>query len=705
MCALSTSAMNLSGPLEPERVRQGRVGWNFLDVMEVRPALGRGFLSEEDLPGAPPVAILTFEFWRRHGGDPGLVGRSLRLDGKDVLVVGVLPPGFDLGHRVAHMELFTPLALTGVERANRGRHWLTAIGRLRDGATARDAEEELKAVHARLLAANPGNNHGQTVRVAPLRDEVVKDAKGTLWALLGAVGFVLLIACSNVANLLLARGSRRSLELAVRSALGAGRARVFRLLMAESFLLGLLGAALGWFASRMVLSGLAALLGIPEASGGAWAQAAFALALSLAAALLSGLLPASRFSAVDPGPALRDGVRASGTPGQHRLAALLVASETALATALLIGAGLLLRTLVHLQTVTPGFDPAAIVIQVALPASRYPGNGPQGDFARRIQARLAAIPGVEAAAVMDNLPLSGSMRQAGYDLEPGVPSEADQMSFCYRSSPGYFRAMGIPMARGRDFEPGDTGATIVTESFARRHWGAEDPVGRRVYIDAEDRYGMTILGVVGDVRHESLAVPARPGFYMPLLDPGPAYITAPGLVLVVRAKAPPAALLPAFRAALREVDPDLPLGPVRTMADLMDLNRKDARARGILFGGFALLALVLAGAGIFGVVSYLTGMRQREMGIRAALGADRDDLLGLVVGQGLRMVGAGGAAGLLLAFLLARGLRAQLYGVGTVDPVAYGLAAAVVGLGGLLACLAPALRASRVDPAVALRAE
>lgn len=705
MCALSTGAVNLSGALEPERVRQGRVSWNFLDVLDVRPALGRGFLPSEDAPGAPRVALLTHEFWRRHGGDPAMVGRSLRLDGNDVLVVGVLPPGFDLGHRVAHMEIFTPLALTGAERASRNRHWLTAVARLQDGVSPRAAEEELKSICARILAAEPGNNHGQTARVAPLRDEVVKDAKGTLWALLGAVGFVFLIACSNVANLLLARASRRSLELAVRSALGAGRARVFRLLMAESFLLGLLGAILGWAASRMVLTGLAALLGIPESSGGAWGQAAFALALSLAAALLSGLLPASRFSAVDPGPALRDGLRTSGTPGQHRLAGLLVAAETALATALLIGAGLLIRTLVNLQRVTPGFDPAAIVVQVALPASKYPGNGPQGEFARRIQARLEAIPGVEAASVMDNLPLSGSMRQAGYDLEPGVPSQADQLAFCYRSAPGYFRSMGIPLVRGRDFEPGDANAALVSESFARRHWGAQDPVGRRVFIDAEDRHAMTILGVVGDVRHESLAMPARPGFYMPLLDPGPAYITAPGLVLVVRAKVPPAALLPAFKQALREVDADLPLGPVRTMEELMDLNRKDARARGILFGGFSLLALVLAGAGIFGVVSYLTGMRQREMGIRAALGADRDDLLGLVMGQGLRMVAAGGAAGLVLAILLARGLQSQLHGVGTLDPVAYGLAAGLVALGGLLACLVPALRAARVDPAVALRAE
>lgn len=704
MCALSTGAMNLSGGQEPERVRLGRVSWNFLDVLEVRPFLGRGFLPEEDAPGAPRVALLTHAFWRRHGGDPGLVGRSLRLDGTDVLVVGVLPPGFDLGLRVGGSEIFMPLALTGAERANRGRHWLTAVARLRDGATAREAEEELKSVAARILAASPGLAHGQTVRVAPLRDEVVKDARGTLWALLGAVGFVLLIACSNVANLLLARGSRRGLELAVRSAMGAGRARMFRLLLAESFLLGLLGAVLGWFAARMVVSGLAVLLGLPPAAGGL-PEALLALALSLASALLSGLLPASRFSAVDPGSALRDGVRTSGTPGQHRLAGLLVAAETALATALLIGAGLLLRTLVHLQTVAPGFDPSAIIIQVSLPASRYPGNAAQGDFARRIQARLEAVPGVLGASVMDNLPLSGSMRQAGYDLEPGVPSQADQLAFCYRAAPGLFKALGVPLVRGRDFEPTDTAATLVTESFARRHWGAQDPLGRKVFIDAEDRGGMTVLGVVGDVRHESLAAPVRPGFYMPLLDPEPAYITAPGLVLVVRAAAPPAALLPSFRQALREVDPDLPLGAVRTMADLMDLNRKDARARGILFGGFALLALVLAGAGIFGVVSYLTGMRRREMGIRAALGADRNDLLGLVVGQGLRMVAAGGAAGLVLAFALARGLQSQLHGVGPLDPVAYGLAAGLVGLGGVLACLAPALRAARVDPAVALRAE
>lgn len=710
LCALSTTAMNLAGDAEPERVRVGRVSWTFLPVLQVRPLLGRGFTSEEDAPGAARVALLTYEFWRRHGGDPALVGRSLRLDGMDTLVVGVMPPGFEFLHRLKGSDLFMPLALTAAERSSRNRHWLTGVARLRDGATAAQAEGELKAVCDRIQRAEPDSNTGYTARVAALQDEVVKDARGTLWALLGAVGFVLLIACANVANLLLARGSRRNLELAVRSALGATRPRLFRLLLAESCLLGLLGGILGLGASRLVTAGLGALLGLPPgAAQGAgprvFAPAAAALALSLAAALLSGLVPASRFSALDAGPALRDGARGAGTPGQRRLSRLLVAGETALATALLIGAGLLLRTLRHLQTVDPGFDPAAIVIQVALPGTAYRGNGPQGDFARRIQARLEAIPGVTAAGVMDNLPLSGSMRQAGYDLAPGLPPKPDQLAFCYRASPGCFRAMGIPLVRGRDFEPGDREAAIVTESFARRHWPGQDPLGRRLFIAEEDHHGMIILGVVGDVSHESLALPARPGFYVPLLDPEPAYLTAPGLVLVIRARTPPAALLPAFRLALRDVDPALPLGPVRTMADLMDQNRRDARARGILFGGFALLALGLVGAGTFGVVSYLTGMRLRELGIRAALGADRAELLVLALGQGLRMLALGGAAGLVMALLLARTLRSQLAGVGPLDPGAYALSLVLVAGCGLLACLVPAWRAARVDPASLLRTE
>ncbi len=705
LCALSSGAMNLAGGVEPERVRVGRVSGNFLDVLQVRPRLGRGFLPEEDAPGAPRAALLTWEFWNRHGADPSLVGRTLRLDGVDTLVVGVMPPGFELAHRIAKSDIFMPLALTAAERANRQRHWLTAVARLQEGATPRDAEAELRAVCDRIARTDPGTNQGFTARVAPLRDELVKDARGTLLALLGAVGFVLLIACTNVANLLLARGSRRGLELAVRSAMGADRGRIFRLFMVESCLLGVLGGALGFVAARAVGSGLALLLALPDGTGGGWAQLAFAVGVSLAAAMGAGVVPAWRFSGADSRPALRDGGRTSGTRAQHRLSGLLVAAETALATALLIGAGLLLRTLASLQGVDPGFDPRTIAIQVTLPASTYRGNAPQGDFARRIQARLEAIPGVISAGVMDNLPLSGSMRQAGYDLEPGSQGRPDQEAFCYRASPGTFRTLGIPLVRGRDFEPTDTATTIITESFARRHWAGQDPLGRRVFIDADDHFGMTIVGVVGDVRHESLAVPTRPGFYMPLLDPGPAYITAPGLVLVVRAQVPPAALQGALRQALREVDPELPLGPVRTMGELMDQNLKDARARGILFGGFSLLALVLAGAGIFGVVSYLTSMRTRELGVRAALGARRSDLLALVLGGGMRMLAAGGGAGLLLAFALARTLRSQLHGVGTVDPAAYGLAAGLVALCGGLACLAPALRASRVDPAVALRSE
>jgi predicted permease len=705
LCALSTTAMNLGGGLEPERVKVGRVSWNFLDVLRTAPALGRGFVPEEDAPGAARVALLTHEFWRRHGGDPALVGRSLRLDGVDVQVVGILAPGFDFLHRTAHSDLFMPLALTGPERANRQRHWLTGVGRLRPGVSPRQAEQELGAICGRIEKASPGTNDGYTAQVAPLRDEIVKDARATLWTLLGAVAFVLLIACANVANLLLARSSRRTLELGVRAALGADRGRVRRLLLAESILLGLLGGLLGLAACRAVQGGLAATLGLPGIPSEGWGTLPAALVLALASAILSGLLPAQRFSRGEPGKALQEGARGLGAPAHHRLTRLLVAAETALATALLIGAGLLTRTLIHLQTVAPGFDPAAIVIQVALPASRYPGNAAQGDFAARIKARLEAIPGVESAGVMDNLPLSGSMRSAGYDVDPGTPSAPDQEAFCYRASPGTFRSLGIPLLRGRDFEPADRDAAVVSESVARRHWKDQDPLGKRLYIDTEPRHGMTIVGVAGDVRHASLAAGPRAGFYMPLLDPGPPAITAPGVVLVVRARASAGALAPAFRQALRELDPELPLGPVRTMGDLMDQNRKDARARGILFGGFSLLALALSGAGIFGVVSFLTGMRLREMGIRAALGAGAWEIAGLVVGQGLRMIAAGAAAGLLLALALSRALHAQLAGVGSMDPATYAAAASLVAACGILACAAPALRASRVDPAECLRSE
>ena len=702
LCALSTGAMNLAGDGEPARVRVGRVSWNFLATLEVTPALGRGFLPEEDTPGAPKVALVTYEFWRKRGSDPAMVGRSLRLDGVDTQVVGVLPPGFDLAHRVAHSELFTPLALTPAELANRQRHWLTAVARLEGGATRSEAQDELKAVCERIAVMDPQNNAGYSARLSPLRDEGVKDAKGTLWALEGAVLFVFLIACTNVANLLLARGFRRQPELGVRAALGADRSRLIRLLLAESAVLGLLGGALGLLVCGWLLTGLASLLGLPPGTGDFWSLLPAAFGLSVAGALLSGALPISRFSAVHPGQAMRDGARSTPTPGQHRLSRWLVAAETALATALLVGAGLLVRTLVHLQTVKPGFEPKAIILQVALPGPRYRGNASQGEFARRAQARLEALPGVQAVGVMDNLPLSGSMRQAGYGVD-GLPDQPDQEAFCYRAAPGYFRAMGIPLSRGRDFDPSDRSVAIVTDSFARRHWPGQDPLGHRLSLEADDPHGLTIIGVVGDVSHESLALPPRPGFYTNLLDPEPAYLTAPGLVLVIKAQSPPAALLPALRAAVRDLDPDLPLGTVKTMADFMDQSRQDARNRGLLFGGFSLLALVLAGAGMFGVVSFLTGMRVREMGIRAALGASRGDLSALVLGQGLRMLAAGGVAGLLLALALARALQGQLHGVSALDPATYALAALLMAGVGVLACALPAWRAAGVDPAVALR--
>ena len=706
MAALTPAAMNLTGALEPERLKVGRVSGTFFTVLGVRPVLGRGFLPEEDVPGAPRVTVATHEFWqRRLGGDPGAVGRSLRLDGADVLLVGVLPPGFDCAHRIAKSDLFTPLALTDAERNNRNRHWLTAVGRLREGATVQGAELELKGICARLERENPGTNAGYSARVAPLRDELVRDAKGTLWALLGAVGFVLLIACANVANLLLARGARRQRELAIRSALGADRGRLFRLLLAESALLGLLGGAGGWLAAGVIGQGLAAQLGIQPGQGRA-AVLVFTLGVSLAAALLAGLTPAWQFSAADRGEALKEGAKGSASPAHNRLRGLLVAAEVALATALLIGAGLLLRTLHHLQNVAPGFQArGAFTIQVTLPARKYPGNGAQGDFARRILPRLEAIPGVQAASAMDVLPLSGYLRGAGYDVEGLPPTKEGFESICHRASPGYFRAMGIPLLRGRDFEPQDTQAVIVNEVLARRHWGQGDPLGQRLRVGGDDHPALTIVGVVGDVRHDGLAQEPRAECYVPLLDPGSPDITAPYVVLVLRSQVPPQGLLPALKRALGDVDPELPLGAVRTMEEMLDQNRKDARARGILFGGFAALALVLAGVGIFGVVSFLTGLRTREIGIRMALGAQLRDVLGLVVGQGLRMVAAGLGAGLLLAFCLGRLLQAQLHGVGPLDPLTYGLVAVLLALVGALACLLPAVRAGRVDPVVALRNE
>jgi len=708
MAAVYNDGVNLTGDQEPMIVPAGRISWNFFSVIGVGPVLGRGFLPEEDRAEGPKAVILSHEFWtRRFGADPGLLGRSIRLDGLDTQVVGILPPGFRFQHYLNSAQILLPAAFPKNRIAVRGAHFMGAVGRLKPGATRASAEQELKGIAARLATAYPDTNKNFTARLVPLQDQVVVNARQTLLVLAGAVVCVLLIACANLMNLMLARAARRQREMAIRAALGAGPATLVWTALAESLVLGLLGGAVGLLLARWTLSGLATVLGPAAAGPGPLTLdlrlVLFTFGLSVGASLVFGVVPAMKVEGLRLADSLKEG-KGSGTSTHPRLRGLLVASETALATALLIGAGLMLRSFLHLQAVDPGFRADHVLIaQVVLPPYKYTDPAARAAFVKEFVARLGAAPGVVSAGVNDTPPLMGSTSSSSYDVA-GKETVDGQEAIHHCITPGYFRTMGIPILQGRDLEPGETGAVVISEAMARREFPHGNPLEGRISLDRQSDPFLPVVGVVGNVRHQSLANEAEPEMYFPALD------TRPGdglrvFSVVLRTVPAPEALLPVLRNTLREMDPDLPLGNARPMDAALVRDRKGAQSRSILLGTFAGLALLLAGVGIFAVVNFLTALRTREIGVRMAMGAQVRDVLNLVVGQGLRMTLAGVAVGLAAALALGRTVASQLVGVSPWDPSTLGSVAVLLAGVGALACLLPALKAARVDPMVALRNE
>lgn len=705
MAALASSSMNFTGQSEPERLLAGRVSWNFFTVVGVRPALGRGFLAEEDTDGGARVAVLSHDLWaRRFNLDPSLVGRSLQLNGEDWLVVGIMPKGFQFDHQVGRSDLFVPMALSKRLSTSRGAHFMPVVGRLKPGATAASAQAEFTSIAKRLEQAYPNENKGMTAKVVPLRDELVKDSKNTLLVLLGAVGFVLLIACANVMNLMLARGARRERETAIRAALGATRWRLMRQGLTESSLLGLTGGVLGLMLAWWTLAGFKASLGLqgPDTATLEPRVLAFTFVLALATALLAGLMPALHYQDGNLGLALKEGAKGSGGKAHHRLRGLLVALEMAMATALLIGSGLMLRSLWNLQAVNPGFrSEQVLTASVGLPTFRYPTAEARITFTRNLLRRVADIPGVLAVGANDTLPLAGSTRGSSYDVEGMTLDSPDAVD--HAVSPGYFKTMGIPFLQGRDFDPAGDSSAIVSERFAQRHWPDGEVLGKRISTTGPGGPWKTIVGVVGNVRHSALALPPEPEMYLSMLETPPDYAPLQGFTLVLKTAAAPATFIPALKQALRETDPSLPLGNPRTMAKLVERSSQDTRTRGTLLTAFAVLALGLAGVGIYGVISFITGGRTKEIGVRMALGAQVGDVLRLVIGQGLRMVLVGLAVGLAVALALGRYMETLMVGVKPRDPATLlGAVGLLLGVG-VLACLLPAWRAAQIHPSSALR--
>jgi predicted permease len=719
--------VTLTSDGEPERVGAVRVSSSLLPMLGVVPSDGRLFTPDDDAPGRTTTAILTHGMWvRRYGASPDVVGRSLTLNGQPVRIVGILPASFSLPREIVPLlyggditEVFLSLPLNAAAPRTRNREDYNIIGRLRAGVSVGQAQAEMDTITARLRRDHPDvypPNGGLTFSVVPLLEQAVGTVRVRLYVLLGAVGLVLLVACANVANLLLARAIARQKEFALRAALGAGRGRVVRQLLAESLLLALAGGALGVVLAYWGLSGVRALgpRSIPRLAEIAidGRVLAFTLLVSAGSGLLFGLAPALRISRIDLTAALKQAGQGAGdsTWGRgHATRRLLVVSELALSVLLLIGAGLLIRSFANLQSVDPGFNPRGVLtFGLQLNGRQY--NGPQPVLAayRQIWERLDRLPGVRASGGASDLPLTDSPAWTPISIEGRTPPPGEKfINADMRVVAGrYFETMEIPLRRGRLFNDqdisGHPGVVLVDDRMAREYWPNQDPIGKRLRRGGaeSDAPWLTVVGVVGRVKHESLDSDPRIAFYLPH-----GQAPARALSVVARTSTDPAQLVAAVTQAIREVDAALPVYAVRTMEANLDRSLARHRFSVVLLGVFAAIALMLAAVGTYGVMAYVVGQSTREIGIRIALGAGRGRVMGLVLGQGLLLAATGVAVGLVGAFWLSQFVRTLLFEVEAHDPLTFAAVPGVLLVVAATACLVPALRATRVDPAVVLRGE
>ncbi|MDQ2970667.1 MAG: ABC transporter permease [Acidobacteriota bacterium] len=701
------------GGAEPEKIEGLRVSDGFFRVLGIRPAIGRDFLPAEDLKSAPRVAILSHGLWkRRFGSDPALVGRTVRISDIPFTVVGVLPAGFESVfsmNQYASAEVWSPLRYDAtLPWACRTCRHLRAIGRLKPGVSLPQARAELDVVSRALWREHPRDYASAGVLVTPYSEKLTAAVRPALWILLGAVAFVLLIACANVASLLLAEASSRRREIAIRSALGAGRLRVARLFLAEALILAVAGGTAGVAAAAWILQALLRLaptqLPRLESVRIDGAVLLFSCALSLITGVLFGLVPALRMSRRDPQTALKDG-GGSGRGRSARAAGLLVVFDAAIAFLLVFGAGLFVKSTARLLHVDPGFHAERVVkAEIDLSGPRYNDDAPVVAFYERVLDRVRTIPGVVAAGVVSQLPLGGNQDSYGIHIveRPAANPEDDPSADRYGASPDYLRVMGIPVRRGRGFTAEDRAGSrpviLINETFARLSFPGEDPIGKQ--IRTGDRPPKTIVGVAGDVRHSTLEAPPGRQIYVPASQ-----WADNSMILVVQTAGDAAALAGALRSAIHSVDPDQPVGHIATLERVVEDSAATRRFSMKLLAGFAILATLLAAVGIFGVVSGSVARRTREIGIRMALGAGRRSILRLVTGRAVGLALVGVAAGTIGALLLGRTLRALLFDVAPTDPAVLAAGAAAVAAVSLLASLLPARRATRVDPLVALREE
>ncbi|HJQ32684.1 MAG TPA: ABC transporter permease [Pyrinomonadaceae bacterium] len=708
LAAADSAEYNLTGRGEPERVTAALVSASYFPLFGVNPLHGRAFLPEEEQPGRENVVVLSHELWQsRFNSDASIVGQTLNLDGVPCTVVGVMPRGFRLPDDSA---LARPVVFTAEDHAKAGSHFLSVYGRLKDGVTVEQAQTEMAAVAGRVEQDFGDANAGHLVVLVPLHEQLVGGARAALLVLLGAVGLVLLIACANVANLLLARAAGRRREVAVRSALGASRWRIVRQLLAESLLLSVLSGAAGLLLAVWGVDLLVSLdpSGVQRAGEVTldWRVLGFALGLSLLTGLLFGLAPALQTSKTDLVESLKEGGRSAQGLGRSRLRGALVVSEVALTLVLLVGAGLLIKSFRQLLAVESGLDPRGVLtLDVSLPRTKYPEPQQLASFYERLIEQAAALPGVESAGAVSVLPLAGSDNSNFVQIEGRAPQPAGQALRAGRRnvSAEYFRALGIPVKRGRAFTAADRQdappVVVINESMARSFFAGEDPVGKRIRTGDKAPWA-EVVGVVGDVRHRGLDVDTRPEMFFPHLQTPSRQMT-----LVVRTSGDPVALAGPLRERVRELDRDQPVGNVKTMEAWVAESVASRRFSVLLLGVFAAVAAGLAALGLYGVVSYSVAQRTHEIGLRVALGARPRDVLRLVIRQGMALTLLGTAAGLLAALALTRLMSSLLFGVGATDPATFVTVPALLLVVALLACYLPARRATKVDPMVALRYE
>lgn len=718
--ALDERSFNLTGDGEPEKIDAHGVTANFFPMLGIKPALGRALLPEEDKPEANKVVMLNYSLWQqRYGGEASIVGRELLLNGEKHTVVGVMPAGFQFLD--SHIGLWVPMAFTSQELSQRGAHYLTVVARMKPGVTLAQANADIHTIQQRIAHDHPDGAGRISAYVMPLRDQLAGDVRRPLLVLLVAVGFVLLIACANIANLLLSRAASRRREIAVRTALGASRVRIVRQLLVESLLLATVGASCGllfasWsfaFLRRLIPDGLAlsTKLNLDLQVLG------FTLLVALLTAVVFGLAPAFQAAKIDLNNALKQGGGRTGlNAGGNRLRSAMVVAEVALALVLLVGAGLLIQTFLKLRDQYSGLQPQNVLtLRTVLPTSKYPEESQRAAFYKQVLERVKSLPGVVSAGYTTTVPLAWKGGTSGFYPEGRTIErlKADGLSYDANHrqvSADYLKTMGISLRQGRLFNDRDDQqaipVVIINETMARQYWPGENAIGKRFKIGDpdEDKPWRMIVGVAGDVRQMGPEEPVKAEMYVPYQQIKDDPWFAPR-DLVVRTAGDPLSIVAAARNEIHQVDPDQPISNIRTMDEVLGEETASRRLGMTLLTIFAALALLLATLGIYGVLAYFVVQHTQEIGVRVALGAQRRDILGLVLKRGMMLALLGVVIGLGAAFALTRLMASLLYGVGPADPLTFAAITLLLTFVALLACYVPATRATRVDPMVALTYE